>query len=90
MKNFEIFKIIIKNKTMNRYKKVHLYINGNYIGIMCNPLKYNIGILNSYISKNYYRYNPVILRDNNNNVITDGILEKMIYNGVCKINAYYA
>lgn len=57
---------------------------------MCNPLKYKIGNLNSYISKKYYKYNPIILKDNNNNVITDEILSKMIYNGVCNINAYYS
>lgn len=75
---------------MNKYNKVYLYINGNYIGSVNNPFKYRIGCLNSFISKKYYKYNPIILKDKNNNIITDDILKKMVYNGICNINVQYA
>lgn len=75
---------------MNLYKGYHLYLNGNYLGIINKKFKYRIGSLNSYISRKYYNYNPIILKDINNNIITDEYFEKMMYKGICYINAYYS
>lgn len=71
-------------------KYVDIYINGMYL---CNKsyndiIKYNIGDINFYLSKEYYNCYTILLKDVNSNIIKDSDFKKMIKTGICMINVY--
>lgn len=72
-------------------KTLKIYANGSYLcSININKYNINIGRINTALSEKYYDCNPILLKNDNNETITDEHLYKMVKNGYCIFNIYQA